>query len=116
VFRFSCKACGAKRDVRLPCEPDKVELYGSFVRCPACMRTDGGNWALYWGLFAVKVVALTGVLAAVAALTMKFVWVLPPLAPIALWADHRSFMRKLDLIITGATVSGGRAGERLPRP
>ncbi len=114
--RFVCRACGIRRDVALDCEPSNLELYESFIRCPACMKTDRGNTLLYWGFFAAKVVAMSAAMAAVAMVTTPYLFVLVPLGLVALWADHLRFQRKLDLAMVGASVRGGPAHERLPRP
>jgi hypothetical protein len=116
VYRFSCKACRASREVQLSCEPKDVELHGSFIRCPACFASDRANWALYWSVLAIKMLLLAGLFSAIAALTTPFLWVLPPLGVAALWADHRRFVRRLDLEMMDAVVKGGPPGERLPRP
>ena len=116
VYRFSCKACRASREVQFSCDPKHVEILGSFVRCPACMATDRANWTLYWALLATKMLLLAGLFSAIAALTTPLFWVLPPLGVVALWADHHRFVRRLDLEIVDAVVKGGLPGERLPRP
>lgn len=79
------------------------------------MKTDGANTALYWGLFALKLVGMSGLMAFVAALTTPYFYVLVPLGMVALWADHLRFLRKLDLAMVGARVSGGPKPEMLPR-
>jgi hypothetical protein len=115
-YRFVCSACDARRDVALDCDASNVELYGSFIRCPRCMKTDRGNSALYWGFFALKVVAISALMGGVALATTPYLFVLVPLGLAGLWADHLRFLRKLDFAMVGARVSGGAAGERLPRP
>lgn len=114
-YRFACKACGAHREVFLDCDPSNAELYGSFIRCPACLKTDRGNSALYWGFFGLKVLAMSALMSVVAIATTPYLFVLVPLGLVALWADHLRFFRKLDLAMIGATVTGGPARERLQR-
>jgi hypothetical protein len=79
------------------------------------MKTDRGNTALYWAFFAVKVLAMSALMALVALLTTPFFYVLVPAGVVALWADHLRFLRKLDLAMVGARVSGGPNPELLPR-
>jgi hypothetical protein len=80
------------------------------------MKSDRGNAALYWGTLVVKVVALSVLMVVVAILTTSFFFVFVPVGVVALWADHLRFRRKLDLVMIGATVTGGPPRELLPRP
>ena len=113
---FHCTRCNAKRTVELPCEPELEKYYANFVRCPACFRGNRVQYASYWVFLVVKAAAIAGILALVPLLSSSWLWIFPPLGLIAVWADHRRFLRRLDLALTAGSVTGGPPRERLPRP
>ena len=114
VFQFQCKACGASRQARLPCEPSDEAYFGSFLRCPVCLKADRGNWALYWLVLAAKLIGLSGLLAIAAALASGFFWLFVPVGIIGLWVDHRRFRRELDLVHTGSVFVDAKGSRTRP--
>ena len=115
-IEYRCKSCNAQRTIELPCEPDQAEDYASFLRCPVCFRVDRAIQIFYWVVLAIKAVLVAGLLALVPLLSSRFFWIFPPLGVAAVWADHRRFVSRLDLVVMAAVVKGGPPRERLPRP
>ena len=113
---FRCTSCGASRTLQIPCEPKDEAFLASFARCVTCGRSDRTNWALYYGVLALKLLAFSGLFALLATQYSGVFWLFVPLGGVALWRDHRRFLQRLDLAFMGASVRGGASNERLLRP
>ena len=112
---FRCTSCGSSRTLQLPCEPKDEAFLASFARCVPCGRSDRSNWALYYGVLAIKLLAVTGLFAFMGVVTSRWFWSFVPLGGVGLWLDHRRFLHRLDLAFMGARVHGGAPNERLLR-